>query len=160
MAMGAVFVACGLLIVAMAAGLITPTGPATAPAWVPACAGLAFVAAGLLVIVDFGMARVGPDGQLAPGTPLPIQLASLLLALAIVGLLAAIAGWVAFGPGTRAFTTTFSVPFVSTRSRGGEASGRIAFGISTVILVIVFGASGAAGMRRLWREWRAGAPRS
>ena len=141
----------------MAVGSITPTDAATAPAWVPACAGLAFVAAGLVVIVDFGMARVGPDGQLEPGTPLPIQLASLLLALTIVGLLAAIAGWVAFGPGPRAFTTTFSLPFVATRSRGGETSGRIAFGISTVILVIVFVASGGVGPHRLWCEWRAGA---
>ncbi|HEY2149862.1 MAG TPA: hypothetical protein VGH34_03590 [Vicinamibacterales bacterium] len=151
---GLFFVACGLLVVAMATGLIPHADAATAPAWVPACAGLTFVAAGLLVIVDFGAARIGPDGQLAPDTPLPIQLASLLLALIIVGLLAVIAGWIAFGPGPRAFTTTLSIPFISERYQSGGTSGRIAFGISTAVLVAVFGASGAVGLRRLWREWQ------
>jgi hypothetical protein len=153
--MGLFFMACGLMIVSMAAGLITPTDPGTAPAWVPACGGLTFVAAGLLVIVDFGVARVGPDGQLVSDTPLAIQLVSLLLALAVVGLLAAIAGWIAFGPGPRVFTTTFSIPFVARRYQSGELSGRIVFGFSTVLLVAAFGASGAAGLRRLWREWQA-----
>jgi hypothetical protein len=153
--MGLLFVAGGLMILSMAVGLITPSSPGTAPAWVPACGGVTFVAAGLLVIVDFGLARLGPDGQLAPDTPLPTQLASLVLALAVVGSLALIAGWVAFGSGPRAFTTTFSMPFVARRYQSGELSGRIVFGFSTVLLVAAFGASGAAGLRRLWREWRA-----
>jgi hypothetical protein len=153
--MGLLFIAGGLTIVSMAAGLIAPATPGTAPAWVPACGGLTFAAAGLLVIVDFGVARLGPDGQLAPDTPLPIQLASLLLALAVVGLLAAIAGWIAFGPGPRVFTTTFSIPFVTRRYQSGELSGRIIFGFSTVLLIAAFGASGTAGLRRLWREWQA-----
>jgi hypothetical protein len=154
--MGAFFIGCGLLPILMATGVITPT-PTNAPLpprWVPICGGLTFIAAGLAVIVDFGLGRTGPDGQLAPETPLPIQAASKFFTLAVVGLMAAIAGWIAFGSGPRAFTSTFSMPFYARRQQSGEMSGRIAFGVSTTLLVVVFLAAGADSVRQLWRQWR------
>jgi hypothetical protein len=155
---GLLFIVCGLLPICIAIGVITPTAPSTSTApptlWVTLCCGLMFVAAGLLVVVDFGFARLGPDGQLAADTPLPIQLTSLLLALSVVGLLAAITGWIAFGSGPRRFTSTVSMPFYTNRHQTGELSGRIGFGLWTVLLVVAFGASGVLGVRRLWREWR------
>lgn len=151
---GICFIGCGLLPILMAVGVITPTAAAPVPRWVPICGGLTFVAAGLAVIVDFGLGRLGPDGQLAPNTPLAIQAASLFFTLSIVALMAAIAGWIAFGSGTRAFTSTMSLPFFASRQRSGEMSGRIAFGFSTVLLLVVFLAAGTAGVRRLWGKWR------
>jgi hypothetical protein len=156
---GLFFIGCGVLPILMATGVITPTDTAPVPRWVPICAGLTFIAAGLTIVVDYGVARIGPDGQLAPETPLLIQAASLLLALTIVGLMAAIAGWVAFGSGPRSFTSTVSLPFYTSTRRGGELGGRIAFGISTVLLVLAFAASGAVGLRRLWHVWHAQAAR-
>ncbi len=152
--MGMFFIACGLLPILMVLGVITPASAAPVPRWVPICAGLTFVAAGLTVMVDFGLASVGADGQLAPDTPLPVQLASLLLALSIVALMAAVTGWIAFGSGPRAFTSTLSLPFFTKRYQSGQLSGRIMFGISTVLLVLMFCASGAIGLRRLWWKWR------
>jgi hypothetical protein len=157
-AMGALFIFCGLIPILMATGVITPDGPTNGPpppTWVPFCAGLMFVIAGVLVMIDFGLARPGPDGQLPPDTPLPIQIASLVLALFLIALFAAVVGWVAFGPGPRAFTTTLSMPFFTKQYQGGELPGRIAFGFGTVMLVMMFCASGVIGTRRLWREWRA-----
>lgn len=151
---GIFFIGCGLAPILMAIGVIPVTAAAPVPRWVPICGGLVFVAAGLVVIVDFGIGRVGPDGQLAPETPLAVQAASLFFTLAIVGLMAAVAGWISFGSGPRDFTSTISLPFLARRGIGGETSGRIAFGFSTVLLIVVFVAAGNAGVRRLWKKWR------
>jgi len=151
---GLLFIGLGVLPILMAVGVITPTDAAPVPRWVPIAGGLTFIAAGLTVIVDFGLGRLGPDGQLAPDTPLPIQAASLIFTLAIIGLMAAIAGWIAFGDGPRTFTSTMSLPFVATRQRSGEMSGRIGFGFSAVLLAVIFLAVAAAGVRRLWGKWR------
>jgi hypothetical protein len=72
--------------------------------------------------------------------------------------MAAVFGWVAFGPGPRQFSSTPSLPFGTKRKQSGELSGRIAFGIATVFMVAAFGASGAIGIRRLWREYRRSRP--
>ena len=61
--MGLFFIGCGVLPILMATGVITPTDAAPVPRWVPICGGLTFIAAGLTVIVDFGVARIGPDGS-------------------------------------------------------------------------------------------------
>src|SRR5439155_18159991 len=124
---GVFFIVCGVLPILVATGVITPTTPAAAPPWVVICAGAMFVAAGVIIIVDFGLARIGPDGQLAADTPFAIELASLLLGLTIVGLMAAVTGWIAFGSGPRSFTSTVSLPFVTKQQHGGDVFGRIGF---------------------------------
>jgi hypothetical protein len=66
----------------------------------------------------------------------------------------AVAGWVAFGRGPRHFTSTLTLPFLPLRWQGGELSGRIAFGASTVFLAIMFVACGVSGARRLYQGVR------
>jgi len=46
------------------------------------------------------------------------------------------------------------MPFYASRQQTGEMSGRIAFGLSTTLLVVVFFAAGADSVRQLWRQWR------
>jgi len=127
------------------------------PGWVLACAGLMFVAAGIAIVLDYGIAGgIAPDGDLVPGTPMAIRVATLVLGMTIVGLLIAVCGWVAFGSGHRAFSTTISVPFLPApirRFTEGEASGRFIFGISTVLLVLMFVACAGVGIARLRRAW-------
>src|SRR5690349_1556094 len=112
--MGSVFILFGVFPILIGAGVITPSTPGEPPppGWVPAAAGLMFVLAGLAVILDYGIAGgVGSDGDLLPGTPLAIRGANLLLGLGIVGLMAAVFGWVAVGSGPRTFSTTIALPF-------------------------------------------------
>ena len=100
------------------------------PPWVLVCGGLAFVLAGLAIIVGYGIAGgVTPDGDLLPGTPFAVRLVQYLLGLGIVAMLASIASWVAFGGGSRHFTG--SGPFIS--GAVNEALGRTAFGIGAAL---------------------------
>ena len=100
------------------------------PPWVLVCGGLAFVLAGLAIIVGYGIAGgVTPDGDLLPGTPFAVRLVQYLLGLGIVALLASIASWVAFGGGSRHFAG--SGPFIS--GAVNEALGRTAFGIGAAL---------------------------
>lgn len=149
--MGALFVASGLMPILMSLGVITPTNatPGT-PAWVGFCAGLLFVVAGFTIMLDYGVAGgVGPDGDLKAGTPFAIRVANLILGLTIVGLMTAVFGWVAFGSGPRAFSTSISLPFFFSTRASGELSGRIAFGAGTVLLALMFVACGVTGAKKL-----------
>lgn len=93
---GLFLVAMGLLVVAMSADLIhVEPDQFHAPRWVAAAAGLAFVLAGLILLIS---------NHSAP------KLQGLLGAF-VVTLLAAVANWVAFGPGERRFSGVFSVGF-------------------------------------------------
>jgi hypothetical protein len=92
------------------------------------------------------------------GTPFAIRVASLVLGLAIVGLMGALFGWVAFGPGPREFSTTVSIPFLAGRWGSSALSGRIAFGIGAVLLALMFVACGVSGVTRLFRTHREPVP--
>jgi hypothetical protein len=132
-ALGLVITAAGLLLVLFAVGLV-PGAEASleAPRWVVACAGLMFVLCGGAVIVGYAVAGgVGPDGDLPAGTPRWVRLTQYLLGLGIIGTLAAITTWIAFGPGPRAFTVM--LPFVG-RGPGDETVGRAVFGFGAVLM--------------------------
>jgi hypothetical protein len=113
--MGIVFVLAGSPPILIGAGVITPIGAdPTLPPWVPICAGLMFVVAGLTIVLDFAIAGgVGPDGDLRLGTPFAIRVANFLCGMTIVGLMTSVFGWVAFGSGPRRFSTTLSLPFLA-----------------------------------------------
>ena len=94
--------AIGGFIVAGASGLfgfdLHPTRGT--PQWVGIGAGALFLAGGMAIVLQsLAAAKIGPDGGLAPDTPFWLQLASLALALFIVGDFVAIFGRVAFGFG-------------------------------------------------------------
>ena len=119
--MAAVFVAIGLCVVAAALGLI-PTDPNAPPHWVVGCVGALFALAGLLI---------ASQGQ-------PSSLHARLLAASFFSLFATVFGWVGFGPGPRAFSsTTVAVGAVALHTSGGETSGRIVFGAFAVLIALV-----------------------
>ena len=155
-AMSAVFIASGVFPILVAAGVI-PRGGADAPVWVIGAAGATFVSAGLALVVGYGIAGgVGPDNDLLPGGPTGVRVANLILGLTTVGLMTVIAGWIAFGPGPRHFTTTLIVAFLPVSRRWGsdEWTGRVAFGTGSVLMAVMFVAYAVAGVRRIAQSRR------
>lgn len=149
-ALGLVLIAGGLFLVLFALGVVPGAGPSLeAPPWVAACAGLAFALCGGAVIIGFAVAGgAAPDGDLPAGTPTWIRLIQYLLGLGIVGSLAAIATWVAFGPGPRTFTMTG--PFG--RSESSETVGRAVFGTGAVLMYVFLVVFVVVSIRRLKRS--------
>jgi hypothetical protein len=123
---GALCALMGLVILFVALGIIpTDESKLHAPHWVVGAAGLMFFLAGVAILT-------GPP----PDTPEASRTTwrTFLLGLGIVGALAAVFNWVAFGPGPRAFGGSVSIPFVSVSGASSERSGRIAFGIAAVVI--------------------------
>ena len=150
-AFGLVVSGMGVLIVLLAVGII-PGALASleAPRWVVASAGLAFVLAGAAMIVGYAVAGgVGPDGDLPAGTPRWVRVTQYLLGLGIISALGAVATWVAFGPGPRAFTVT--LPFVG-RGLGDETVGRAVFGIGAVLMWIFLAVFVVVSVQRIRRN--------
>jgi len=151
-AMGIVFIAAGAVPILIGLGVVHPD-VGTTPLWVAFAVGLMFVCAGLAIIVDYAIAGgVGPDGDLLAGTPFAIRVANFVFGLAIIGLMTAVFGWVAFGSGPRAFSTTVVLPFWYSNGQSSELSGRIAFGIGTILMALMFVACGIVGVRQLQRQ--------
>jgi hypothetical protein len=149
---GVLCAACGIPAILSGIGAISLKSTPGTPGWVAVCVGLIFVLAGAAVINEYAIGRgVGADGDLPANTPFGVRLAQYLIGLAIVGLLTIVTGWTAFGPGERHFTMTIAVPFGAQRRAGGDLSGRIAFGVGTVLLVAMLVALGWSGARRLRR---------
>jgi hypothetical protein len=65
------------------------------------------------------------------------------LALIITGVMTAVFGWVAFAPGERRFST--NIPFLPPRAV--EVLGRLAFGVSTVLLLGILALFAIVGAR-------------
>ncbi len=104
------------------------------PSWIGICAGGMFVAAGLSLIVQ-SLAAVNalPNESLAPGAPTWARWILPALGLAIAVGFAAIALWIAFGPGPRHFsmTGTFGSDYVN------EIVGRAMFGFGAVLACLI-----------------------
>jgi hypothetical protein len=101
------------------------------PAWVGLCAGIMFVLAGLAVINGYAFGGLKDDRDTSGRVRIQSMLGS-----GICGMLAAVAGWVGFGPGARRFSTSFSLPFLTSRVIGSESMGRAAFGGGAVLAAI------------------------
>jgi hypothetical protein len=114
-------IAVGLVVLAAGIGVFA-LGLIQNPVGVPA--GLTFVFAGALVLVPESLAR------------LRLPLGALMITC-----LAAMFGWVAFGPGVRHFTGSFGVGSAAVSWTGGEIAGRAFFGLFAAL----FGA-GAIGL--------------
>ena len=127
--MAPVFVALGLCIIAVACDVIHVDPRAfQAPRWVVACAGGLFFVVGLLI--------ASQDQPASPHVK--------LLAAAFFSMFAAVFGWVGFGPGPRAFSTTTVFLGVASHAAADERSGRIIFG--TVAIIV-----GSVAMVAWWR---------
>jgi hypothetical protein len=130
--MAPVFVAIGLCIIAIACDVIHVDPQAFhAPRWVVACAGSLFFLVGLLI---------ASQDQ-------PASLHVKLLAAMFFSMFATVFGWVGFGPGPRAFSTTTVVLGVASHAASSERSGRIVFASVAVIV-------GVAAVAAWWRLMR------
>jgi hypothetical protein len=123
------------------------------PVWVGVCAGLLFVLGGLAVINGsaFGGLPSGSTEDPANaghGDYTGRDWIQLILGIGICGMLAAIAGWVAFGPGDRQFSTSISLPFLTVRGIGGQWMGRAAFGLGAIAAAALGVAFAARAIRR------------
>ena len=118
------------------------------PRWVGVGAGAVFLLAGLTLIVDGASGAIGPDGQLKTDAPAWVHAFQSLMGLGIVGMMGAIASWIAFGPGERHFST-ISLPFAWWHPTSGDSAGRWAFGIAAVLIWCIIAGVIVVGIRRL-----------
>lgn len=104
--------------------------------------GAVFIATGAFPIV------VGAGAMRGDADPPAWVIAA---ALTIVGLMAVITGWIAFGRGPRHFTMTLIVPFlpVSRDWTSGEWPSPVAFGTGWVLMAAMFIACAVTGVRRI-----------
>ncbi len=117
-AVAAITTLLGAILVALAAGIIPADERMfNAPHWVVGACGFLFIVAGFLVIVPPEMPRMKN-----------------FLGAMMLSTFAAIPGWIAFGPGQRAFGGSFSFGSITSASHPGETTGRIVFGIGAVLL--------------------------
>jgi hypothetical protein len=125
--MGALFGLVGLAILLLALGLL-PVGEATleTPRWVVGAAGLVFFLIGILLLTT-------PPAQ-TPEAAGRTTWRTFLLGGGVVGALAVVFNWVAFGPGPRAFGGSVSIPFVSVSGPSSEWTGRAAFGVAAALM--------------------------
>jgi len=139
---GALFGVVGLIILFVALGIIpTDESKFEAPHWVVGAAGLAFFLIGILLLTT-------PPDQ-APEAAARTTWRTFLLGTGVVGAMAAIFNWVAFGPGPRHFGGGISIPFVAISSRQNEWSGRVAFGIGAVLIDLFLAFVVVRGLRDL-----------
>jgi hypothetical protein len=124
---------------------ILPGKGARAPIWVGVCGGLVFVLAGGALVLRWLAGGEAHDGELPRGSPLWLHGVYYLLGLACIGSLAAIGTWVAFGPGTRAFS--MSIPLLG-RGPANEWLGRTVFGIGAVLVWLFF----IVAARKYWQK--------
>ena len=119
-----------------------------APRWVIAACGGAFVFFGGWTAVVYAL---GYDPRRSEET-LPPPLVQLAFFAPGLAMFALPFHWVAFGPGPRAFSGSFSLPFVAVSQRSGEMSGRILFGIGAVLIDLMILGICVKLIRRAARE--------
>ncbi|MCM3881832.1 MAG: hypothetical protein ND807_17120 [Vicinamibacterales bacterium] len=145
-------IALGVFPILGALGVIDLRMTPGTPVWVGVAAGVVFVLGGLVIVNSYA---IGPkaisdaDGLSAAG---PYRaFAQILLTTMICVTLAAIAGWVAFGPGEREFSTGGSLPFYSSRGKSSGWGGRAVFGAGAIFAAVMAVAVAVAGFRRAKR---------
>ena len=144
--LGALVVAVGLGVLALA---FWGSGEKFhAPRWVIAACGGAFVFFGGWTAVVYAL---GYDPRRSEET-LPPPLVQLAFFAPGLAMFALPFHWVAFGPGPRAFSGSFSLPFVTVSQRSGEMSGRILFGIGAVLIDLMILGICVKLIRRAARE--------
>ncbi len=126
--LGAVVALTGLAIIGVAF-FAKPDG-FHAPRWVVACAGGSFLVFGSWTGALYAR---GYDPTREKET-LPSPRLQLLVLLPGLLFFAAPFHWIAFGPGPRQFSSTFSMPFLSARHATSGLSGRVMFGIGALLI--------------------------
>ena len=156
-AFGILFMLCGTYPVLAGLGVFHTHPPPDAPPWLIIATGSMFILAGLAIINGYAVSGgVQADGNLPDSAPLFVKVTQYVLGLAIVGLMFAVFAWVSFGPGDRHFSSSISIPGFSTSGHSSASSGRIAFGIATVLMGLFLVIATVSGAKRLWRDIRGG----
>jgi hypothetical protein len=146
----------GLYFMLLGAGVLPgPGGPRNlhAPLWVVLGAGLAFFLAGAAVVLQ-ALGRANRQGEFPAGAPFWLRATQYLIGVAILASFGAIGGWIAFGPGERAFTGSAGL-FSGDVSAG---IGRAAFGVGALITWLATIAFAVSGARKLFRRSQDGPP--
>ena len=150
---GVLFVAAGVVPILGGLGLIDIHPANGTPGWMAVCAGAVFVLAGAAVINGYAIGGgATADGDLPANTPFGVRLVQYVLGLGMVGLMTALSGWIAFGPGERQFSTSIGVPFASLESSSSGVAGRIGFGVGTVLMAAFFVGLALKAARQLRRR--------
>ncbi|MEO8432123.1 MAG: hypothetical protein ABI592_11490 [Acidobacteriota bacterium] len=125
-----------------------------APRWVVGCAGGSFLFFGGWLAALYA---TGYDPTRDKETLPSAGVQSLVL---IPGMLcfAAPFHWIAFGPGPRQFSSSLSIPFLTTRHASSGLSGRVMFGIGALLIDAILVAA-VVGFMRTGRARREGASR-
>jgi hypothetical protein len=149
-------IALGAFVMLMVSGVIpSKDGAMHAPLWVVVCAGSVFILAGAaLLLRHLGGGSVN-DGEMPAGAPFWLHVAQYIIGLIVIGALASVGTWIAFGPGPRAFSVT--IPFLGS-GPGNGWMGRIVFGAGTILTWLCFAIMAVLWGRKLWRRGRAGVP--
>ena len=144
---GAIAIAFGGYFILVSFGLLPPPDGKNPhdPLWVAFGAGLAFLLGGIAVVTRAFAGDVPADGELPPTAPRWIRATQYVVGLAVLVCLAAIGTWIAFGPGSRAFSA--SGPFFG--GSIGEAIGRTVFGIGAVATWLALLAVATRAARKL-----------
>lgn len=149
---GLIAAAVGLTFTLMAVGVLPiPGGRASVkgPIWLLFCGGLVFLLAGLAVVIQF-FGGAGSGGELPAVAPLWLRIAHYVAGLVVIGSLAAVGTWIAFGSGERAFAVSTS--FFTGRS--SEWVGRAVFGFGAALAWFALIAFAMSGARRLVAQYR------
>ncbi|MGD8495898.1 MAG: hypothetical protein PVF05_06875 [Gemmatimonadales bacterium] len=126
-----------------------------APRWVLGVCGGIFVITGLATLYYAVVNALGRGPASGPGDAFPVV--AWLVGLVIAGGLAAVATWIAFGPGERSFTASIGVGGAGARGAASELVGRWVFGFGAVVTWAFTLWTLAYGVRRLF--FRGEAPR-
>ncbi len=118
--MGVAFCAAGIYFMLGAAGYL-PMPETNSPSFIIACAGAAFLFAGLTCMVRARAGMTAEQADMPDSAPRTLQLSYRMLAIGVAGALATIGTWIAIGSGPRAFG--LSVPFADMHT-AGETIGR------------------------------------
>jgi hypothetical protein len=143
----------GAAILLVAFGVVAmPEGGANAPPWVIGLAGLVFLVMGLYSTALALLAR--GDSELAERIVRgeALGMASWAVGLFAVGVFFTISAWIAWGPGTRSFTSTVDAGSIGVTGTVGESMGRAVFGVSAVTTGLVGVWMLGWGIRRLRRR--------
>jgi hypothetical protein len=155
---GSIFVGLALALAGVAIVLVSVYAESEkfhAPRWVVGSVGGAFLFFGAWTAALYAL---GYDPQ-RPNETLPSPAVQLAVFIPGILLFAAPFHWIAFGPGPRQFSMTFSIPFLSARHPGGSVVGRILFGFGAILVDVLLVATVVRLVRQMERRKLALPPR-
>jgi hypothetical protein len=142
---GIAFALGGVYFILIALDLLPLPGETNSPPVIVACAGAAFLFAGLTCFVRAKASMTDQQSHVSAGAPPWIMLSYRTLSIGAAGALAIIGTWIAIGSGPRSFVTP-----LGEMTTTGELIGRMVFGLGAVIVWIVVIALALGTVRKLF----------